>query len=198
MTSELPANLDLNRRHSDIRAFARRALSTNDTLDLAILGITGLYAMSEERLLQLLQHIGCPLFRPTPDLVLARMQTLMQRKLLASRRDGSGLSVLSPTPSGADHLRLLLATPGPAESAVQQDLAFLLKVCLLDFLGERDRRDVIRRLADERRTALEAAERSLRRCQATGRYTRLWLRREVERLNGDVAWLERLTPTALD
>jgi hypothetical protein len=106
--------------------------------------------------------------------------------------------VLSPTPSGADHLRLLLATPGPAESAVPHDLAFLLKVCLLDFLGERDRRDVIRRLADECRAALEAAERSLRRCQATGRYTRLWLRREVERLNGDVAWLERLTPAALD
>src|SRR5215813_10135265 len=116
MTSELPANLDLKRRHSDIRAVARRALSTNDTLDLAILGITGLYAMSEERLLQLLQHIGCPLFRPTPDLVLARMQTLMRQDMLESRRDGSGQSVLSPTLNGAAHLRLLLATPGPAES----------------------------------------------------------------------------------
>lgn len=88
--------------------------------------------------------------------------------------------------------------PGPAESAVQHDLVFPLKVCLLDFLSDGDRRDVIRHLADERRAALDAAEVAMRRCQATGRYTRLWLRREVERLNDDVGWLEQLVSKPAD
>jgi len=179
--------------HSGARAYARRSLGTSDTLDLAILGLTGLYPMTEERLLSLLQRIACPMFHPTPDLIAGRAADLVRRDLLAVTQGGGEPSLLRPTKAGADHLRRLLATPGPAESAVQHDLVFLLKVCLLDFLSDRDRRDVIRHLADERRAALDVAETAMRRCQATGRYTRLWLRREVERLNDDIGWLEQLS-----
>jgi DNA-binding MarR family transcriptional regulator len=101
-------------------------------------------------------------------------------------------ALLRPTEAGRAWLRRLLCRPAGGESAAQRDQLFQLRISLLDLVDAADRAEVLRDLAQQRRVDLAAAEVAMQTWRANGRYSRLWLRRQVERINADLAWLERL------
>jgi hypothetical protein len=163
----------------------------NDILDLGILGLTALQPMAATALVSHLRCLGRPLFTPTAEVVSARIDALADDALLEEVRQRR-TAVLRPTKAGRAWLRRLLCRPDGDLSAAQRDQLFQLRICLLDLVDAADRSELLRDLAQQRRVDLAAAEVAMQTWRANGRYSRLWLRRQVARINADLAWLEGL------
>jgi DNA-binding PadR family transcriptional regulator len=166
-------------------------LGVNDILDLGILGLTALQPMTATGLVSHLRCLGRPLFTPTAEVVGGRIDALTDDGLIEAVRHRRA-ALLRPTAAGRAWLRRLLCRPDGGESAAQRDQLFQLRISLLDLVDAADRAEVLRDLAQQRRVDLAAAEVAMQTWRANGRYSRLWLRRQVERINADLAWLERL------
>jgi hypothetical protein len=130
-------------------------LDTGDVLDLALLGLAAeprQQRLTVERAAGLLRCLGGPLLSPTLDVVTGRARRLLEAGHVEAVRDpaaspsGSTRDAcaaaaqlrLRLTPSGAQRLRDLLLAPEP-EGAPQADLAFALKLCLMDRLDKAGR-----------------------------------------------------------
>lgn len=166
-------------------------LGVSDILDLGILGLTALQPMTAPALVSHLRCVGRPLFTPTAEVVGSRIEALSDAGLIEEGRNRRAL-LLRPTAAGRSRLRRLLCRPDDSDSAAQRDQLFQLRTSLLDLVDAADRAEVLRDLAQQRRVDLAAAEVAMQTWRANGRYSRLWLRRQVERINADLAWLERL------
>jgi hypothetical protein len=172
-------------------------LGVNDILDLGILGLTALQPMAAAALVSHLRCLGRPLFTPTAEVVGSRIDALIDDRLIEEARHRRA-ALLRPTAAGKAWLRRLLCRPGGGESAAQRDQLFQLRISLLDLVEAADRAEVLRDLAQQRRVDLAAAEVAMQTWRANGRFSRLWLRRQVERINADLAWLERLAARPLE
>ena len=172
------------------------ALTAEQALELALLGITVAQPLALDRIAALLQQIAAPLLQPTADVIEGRLRDLTRRGLLAIAADKPGPAVARRTAAGVRHLRQLLRTAGPPRGATHHDLVFMLKACLLDLLADGDRATVIDELRLDLRSALAAAEHAAGHCGSSSPFTRLWLDRQVTRLRADLAWLDGLAEFA--
>ena len=168
------------------------ALTAEQALDLALLGITVAQPLALDRIAALLQRIAAPLLQPTADVIEGRLRDLTRRGLLAIAADKPGPAVTRRTAAGLRHLRQLLRTPAPPRGATHHDLVFMLKACLLDLLADADRAVVIDELRLDLRSALAAAEHAAGHCRSTSPFARHWLDRQVARLRDDLQWLDSL------
>jgi hypothetical protein len=168
------------------------AMTPEQALELALLGITMARPLALGRIAGLLQRIAAPLLQPTADVIESRLRDLARRGLLAIVADKSGSAVARRTAAGVRHLRQLLRTPAPPRGATHHDLAFMLKACLLDLLVDADRAAVINELRLDLHSALAAAEHAAGHCRSSSPFARHWLDRQVTRLRDDLAWLDGL------
>jgi Putative AphA-like transcriptional regulator len=184
------------------------ALDTGDVLDLALLGLAAeprQQRLTVERAAGLLRRLGGPLLSPTLDVVTGRARRLLEAGYVEAVRDPaappSGLRSdvcagpaqlrLRLTPAGAQRLRDLLLAPEP-EGAPQADLAFALKLCLMDRLDRAGRTRLLEQAIAIKERDRAAADYAARHCGASSPYTRLWLERQTARLADDIAWLQSL------
>jgi hypothetical protein len=189
---------------------APAALDTGDVLDLALLGLAAESRLPQQRLTVeraagLLRRLGGPLLSPTLDVVTGRARRLLEAGYVEAMRDPAappssaqhGVHAaaaqlrLRLTPAGAQRLRDLLLAPEP-ESAPQADLAFALKLCLMDRLDRAGRTKLLDQAIAIKERDRAAAEYAARHCGASSAYTRLWLERQAARLADDIAWLQSL------
>jgi hypothetical protein len=168
------------------------ALTPEQALELALLGIAMAQPLALDRIADLLRRIAAPLLQPTTDVIEGRLRDLMRRGLLASATDKEESAIARRTDAGARHLRHLLRTPAPPRGATHHDLVFMLKACLLDRLVDGDRAAVINELRLDLRTALGSAEHAARHCRSTSPFARHWLDRQVWRLRDELRWLDSL------
>jgi len=168
-------------------------LSLEQALDLAVLGLTMARPLLLERVAELLRRIMSPPLQPTLEVVDARLQDLARRGLVVIAAQRPGRMLVRRSSAGLRYARTLLRTPGPLPGAAHRDLAFMLKVCMLDVLADGDRAAVVAELRRDLQTALAAAEEAARHCRSTSAYAHHWLERQVARLRGDICWLEGVT-----
>jgi len=192
---------------------APAALDTGDVLDLALLGLAAearppQQRLTVERAAGLLRRLGGPLLSPTLDVVTGRARRLLEAGHVEAVRDPaappSALQSdvcataaqlrLRLTPAGAQRLRDLLLAPEP-EGAPQADLAFALKLCLMDRLDKGGRAELLDQAIAIKERDRAAADYAARHCGASSPYTRLWLERQAARLADDIAWLQSLPVT---
>jgi hypothetical protein len=169
------------------------ALTAEQALELALLGITVARPLALDRIAALLLRIASPLLQPTADVIEGRLRDLTRRGLLTIAADEPSPAVACRTAAGLRHLRQLLRTPAPPRGATHHDLVFMLKACLLDLLADGDRATVIDELRLDLRSALAVAEHAAGHCRSTSPFARHWLDRQVSRLRDDLAWLDGLT-----
>jgi hypothetical protein len=177
-------------------------LDIGDVLDLALLALAAeprppAPRLSVERAAGLLRRMGGPLLSPTLDVVTGRVQRLAELGLvqLADGPAAAGVPAertLRLTLAGARRLRVLLLTPTPDRGEAPADLAFALKLCLMDRLDAQDRAALLDQAIASRQRDLAAAEYAVRHCLSAGSSTRIWLERQAARLADDIAWLRSL------
>lgn len=187
-------------------------LDTGDVLDLALLGLAAeprppQQRLTVERAAGLLRRLGGPLLSPTLDVVTGRARRLLEAGYVEAVRDpaapptavslgGIGAPAaqlhLRLTPAGAQRLRDLLLAPEPEGAAPQADLAFALKLCMMDRLDNAGRARLLDQAIAIKERDRAAADHAARHCQASSPYTRLWLERQAARLADDIAWLRSL------
>ena len=172
------------------------ALTAEQALELALLGITVAQPLALDCIAALLQRIAAPLLQPTADVIEGRLRELTRRGLLAIATAQLGPAIARRTPAGVRHLRRLLRAPAPPRGATHHDLVFMLKACLLDLLADADRAVVIDELRLDLRAALIAAEHAAGHCRSTSPFARHWLERQVSRLRDDLQWLDGLADVA--
>lgn len=165
-------------------------LNLEQALELAVLGITMARPLSLDRIAELLRRILSPPLQPTLEVVEIRLQDLARRGLVIITAHKPGRTLVRRSAAGVRYARTLLRMPGPPPGAAHYDLAFMLKVCMLDVLTAADRPAVVAELRRNLRTALTAAEEAARHCRATSAYAHHWLERQVSRLRDDLRWLE--------
>jgi hypothetical protein len=184
-------------------------LDTGDVLDLALLGLAAeprQQRLTVERAAGLLRRLGGPLLSPTLDVVTGRARRLLEAGYVEAVRGPaappSGLQAgacasaaqlhLRLTRAGVQRLKDLLLAPGPDDAAPQADLAFALKLCLMDRLDRAGRAQLLAQAIALKERDCAAADHAARHCGASSPYTRLWLERQAARLADDIAWLRSL------
>jgi hypothetical protein len=172
------------------------ALTPEQALELALLAIAMAQPLPLDRVAALLTRIAAPLLRPTIDVIETRVQDLARRGLLVMAADRPRQAVVRCRGAGLRHLRRLLRTPAPPRGATHHDLAFMLKVCLLDLLAVPDRAAVTDELRQDLQAALAAAAHAASHCRSSSPFARHWLDRQVTRLRDDLQWLDSLSARA--
>src|SRR5262245_1931271 len=165
---------------------APAALDTGDVLDLALLGLAAeprppRQRLTVERAAGLLRRLGGPLLSPTLDVVTGRARRLLEAGHVEAVRDPDAPPSevcataaqlrLRLTPSGAQRLRDLLLAPEP-EGAPQADLAFALKLCLMDRLDTAGRTRLLDQAIAVKERDRAAADYAACHCGASSPYTR--------------------------
>lgn len=163
-------------------------LSTEQALELAVLGIVMARPLSVDRVADLVRRVMAPPVQPTLDVVEGRLQDLACRGLVAFTAHESGRTLVRRSAAGMRHARALLRLP-PPPGAAHRDLVFMLKVCMLDMLAEAHRPAAIDDLRRDLQSALDDAEQAARRCRSTSVYAHQWLERQASRLRDDLRWL---------
>jgi len=186
-------------------------LDTGDVLDLALLGLAAeprppQQRLTVERVAGLLRRLGGPLLSPTLDVVTGRARRLLEAGYVEMVRDPAAPPAASrdgayPAPaqlhlrltrSGAQRLRDLLLAPEAEDAAPPADLAFALKLCMMDRLDRVGRARLLDQAIAAKERDRAAADHAARHCQASSPFTRLWLERQAVRLADDIAWLRSL------
>jgi hypothetical protein len=165
-------------------------LSLEQALELAVLAVTMARPLSLDRIAELLRRILSPPLQPTLEVVEIRLQELARRGLVVIAAHKPGRTLVRRSAAGMRYARTLLRMPGPPPGAAHYDLAFMLKVCMLDVLTDDDRPAVVAELRCDLQTALAGAEEAARHCRATSAYAHHWLERQVSRRRDDLRWLE--------
>ena len=184
-------------------------LDTGDILDLALLGLAAeprpsRQLLTVERAAGLLRRLGGPLLSPTLDVVTGRARRLIEAGHVEMARDPAAPPTARSRPgvpmplhllitaAGAERLRDLLLAPEPDDGAPQADLAFALKLCLMDRLDADGRARLLAQAIAAKERHRAAADHAARHCPASSIFTRRWLERQAARLADDVAWLRSL------
>ncbi|MFM9841853.1 MAG: hypothetical protein ACKVOI_02670 [Dongiaceae bacterium] len=184
-------------------------LDTGDLLDMALLGLAAepgppRQRLTVERAAGLLRRLGGPHLSPTLDVVTGRARRLIEAGHVEMARDPAApLAVrthpdvplpphLRVTAAGAQRLRELLLAPEPDDAAPQADLAFALKLCLMDRLDAAGRACLLAQAIAAKERHRAAADQAARHWPASNIFTRRWLERQAARLADDVAWLRSL------
>jgi hypothetical protein len=187
----------------------REPLDTGDILDLALLGLAAeprppRQRLTVERAAGLLRRLGGPLLSPTLDVVTGRARRLIEAGHVEMARDPAAPPTakvrpdvplplhLRVTAAGEELLRDLLLAPEPDDAAPQADLAFALKLCLMDRLDADGRARLLAKAIAAKERHRAAAEHAARHCPAGSIFTHRWLERQAARLADDVAWLRSL------
>jgi Putative AphA-like transcriptional regulator len=165
-------------------------LGLEQTLELAVLGVTMTRPLSLDRIAELLRRILSPALQPTLDVVETRLEDLARRGLVVITAHKPGRTLIRRSAAGVRHARTLLRLPGPPQGTAHHDLAVMLKICMLDVLADADRPAVVAELRRDLQAALAAAEEAARHCGSTSAYAHLWLERQASRLRDDLCWLE--------
>lgn len=184
-------------------------MDTGDILDLALLGLAAeprppRQRLTVERAAGLLRRLGGPLLSPTLDVVTGRARRLIEAGHVEMARDPAAPPTakarpevplplhLRVTAAGAQRLRDLLLAPEPDDAAPQADLAFALKLCLMDRLDADGRARLLAQAIAAKERHRAAADHAAGHCPASSIFTRRWLERRAARLADDVAWLRSL------
>jgi hypothetical protein len=184
-------------------------LDTGDLLDLALLGLAAeprppRQRLTVERAAGLLRRLGGPLLSPTLDVVTGRARRLIEAGHVEMARDPAAPPTDRPHPklpmplhllitaAGAKRLRDLLLAPEPDDAAPQADLAFALKLCLMDRLDSDGRARLLAQAIAAKDRHRAAADHAARHCPAGSIFTRRWLERQAACLADDIAWLHTL------
>ncbi len=180
-------------RATPARPRAPAPLSTEQALELAVLGIVMARPLSPDRVADLVRRIMAPPVQPTLDVVEGRLQDLARRGLVVITAREPGCALVRRSAAGVRYARALLQLPGPWPGAAHRDLVFILKVCMLDVLAAADRSKAIDELRRDLQSALDSAEQAARHCRSTSIYAHQWLERQASRLRDDLRWLTGLT-----
>lgn len=169
---------------------AAPSLGLEQTLELAMLGVTMARPLSLDRVAELLRRILSPALQPTLEVVETRLQDLARRGLVVIAVYKQGRTLVRRSAAGVRYARTLLRMPAPPQGAAHRDLAVMLKVCMLDVLADGDRPAAVAELRRDLQATLAAAEEAARHCRSTSAYAHLWLERQVSRLRDDLRWLD--------
>src|SRR5262245_46233345 len=171
---------------------APAALDTGDVLDLALLGLAAdprppQQRLTVERAAGLLRRLGGPLLSPTLDVVTGRARRLIEAGHVEMARDPAAPPTARAHPevplplhlriqaAGGGRLPDLLLAPDPGDSAPQSDLAFALRLCLMDRLDAEGRARLLAQAIAVKERHCAAADHAARHCPASSLYTRRWL-----------------------
>jgi hypothetical protein len=169
-------------------------LFADHAIELLLLGVAAAGPRGSDRFAVLLRRIACPAMQPTADVIDGHLRNLRERGLIEITVDRDGNAIIRRTAAGANHLREMLRMPGPPVSSLHHELAFVLKVCLLDLMDAEDRLPIVEDLVRDRKAALTVAADAAQRCRSPSQSTHRWLARQASRLREDIAWLEDLVP----
>lgn len=180
---------------SDGVARARPAMSPRDLSLFAILGIVNEGFDQLHQVVAGARNFASPDWQPTGEVVAGAVSDAVSAGLLTRRPSTASAETerLAMTSLGRSRLRALLQTPLPARGGAAPRAAMALKVCFLGALPPKARAEVVSDLCHSHRSELDALRTRCARCPAGRRYARCWMDREVERIEQEIVWLERMS-----
>src|SRR5689334_9548809 len=125
---------------NEVSSFADHAI------ELLLLAIVAAGPRDRDQFADLLGRIACPVLQPTAEVIDDHLRSLEQQGLVETATDRNGTVTIRRTAAGARRLRDMLRMPGPPASSIHHELAFGLKVCLLDLMDAEDRSSVVQGL----------------------------------------------------
>lgn len=133
------------------------------------------------------KSLARPDWQPTADVLANALDGALEERYLAPTKSGYAL-----TRNG--RLRLATFVRAPVESARGRTArtATALKVCFLRAVDDNQRDVVIAELARLQEDELRALVEGCAACPSSGRCTRLWIAREIERIRSEIIWLDTL------
>lgn len=168
--------------------------SPGDLAALAVLGIVSEGCATRAEIAGAARAIAAPDWQPTGDLIAGALT----RAVDLGHLSGQGVSPggtgerFTITSAGAGRLRELLARPVPRCRGPVGRAATALKVCFLGALDQPHGCALLEDLSRRHRGELERLRGAATACPASCRYARVWIDREAQRIEQEVAWLESL------
>ncbi len=181
-------------RNEELRRSSQATLGPADLAALVVLGSVneGFGAFTE--IVFAARSIAGPDWQPTGDVLAGAIErALDQGDLWCADRVETAEDVrLEISVKGKQRLRELLHQPAPCCRRPLGRVAIALKVCFLGALDFRSGRRILEELSHAHRCELSHLKQGCESCPATRAYARLWMDREIERIEQELTWLDRL------
>jgi len=173
--------------HNDPAPNRDRPLASVDFAQMAVLGIVHEGFSTFGEIVPAAKSVARPDWQPTADVLASAVEGALKAGYLDSTGAGYAL-----TRDG--HAVLVRYVQAPLASARGRSArtATALKLCFLEALDADQRESVIEDLARLQHAELRALLEGCETCPASGRCTRLWMAREIERIKSEMAWLDTL------
>ena len=175
-------------------ARSREPLGPNDLATLAVLGIVNEGFRSYADVVAAARSIATADWQPTNDLVASAVNRALEDGHLRRDRRAAKAAVPRWTISGTGRVRLgeLLRRPAACCRSPHGRAATALKICFLGALDRETGCAVLEDLSHLHRAELRRLREGCASCPATRPYARRWMDREIERVEQEIGWLERL------
>ncbi len=172
----------------------RAELGPQDLASLVVLGSVneGFGAFTE--IVSAARSIAAPDWQPTGDVLAGAIERALDQEHLwcAENSERAADVRLEISAKGKERLRELLHQPAPCCRRPIGRVAVALKVCFLGALDFRSGRQILEELSHAHRCELSHLRRGCESCPAARAYARLWMDREIERIEQELIWLDRL------
>ena len=176
------------------RGAGQAELGPRDLAALVVLGSVneGFGAFTE--IVSAARSIAGPEWQPTGDVLAGAIERALDHGHLwcAERAESAEDVRLEISATGKGRLRELLHQPAPCCRRPIGRVAIALKVCFLGALDFQSGRQILEELSNAHRCELRHLREGCESCPATRAYARLWMDREIERIEQELTWLDRI------
>ena len=181
-------------RPEALRGPSQAELGPQDLAALVVLGSVneGFGAFTE--IVSAARSIGAPDWQPTGDVLAGAIERALDLGHLwcAERVESAEDVRLEISVKGKERLRELLHQRAPCCRRPLGRVAIALKVCFLGAFDFRSGQQILEELSHAHRCELSHLKQGCETCPATRAYARLWMDREIERIEQELTWLDRL------
>lgn len=172
------------------------SLGPSQLASLAVLGIVHAGFGTMSQVVAAAQRLARADWQPTRDLLTDAVASALAEGCLALNEPETPSDEPSfvITQAGTSRLRALLRSSAADGGGSLGRALAALRICFLGALDPETGREVLNDLSRSFQDELETLRRARVSCPAAGGSAGLWIEREIERVEHELGWLERLRP----
>ena len=172
-------------------------MAPQQTVLLAVLGATQLGYGSVGEIMETAKHVASADWQPTGDVIASCIRDAIEAELVrAEVEDGlDGRCRLQMTDVGTERLFEMLLSSVPVAGGVGR-VCVAMRLCFLGALLPEARSECVAAVRRDYERELAELRRRCSRCPCRNPFVHLWMDREIDRIEWEMAWLDRFQSEA--